>query len=120
MPPEFAPTVISNRDRQPTPLDSAKTQAAAPNLVLAKMQATERAFAERLAAEKAANERFVASRAATRPPVPSQTSLPALGNPNVGYILSAILGIGLVALLAWLFAAFLTPRGDRAAAPNSR
>jgi cobalt/nickel transport system permease protein len=34
--------------------------------------------------------------------------LPALGNPNLAYILSAILGIVLVAVLAWLFTTVLT------------
>jgi cobalt/nickel transport system permease protein len=34
--------------------------------------------------------------------------LPVLGNANLGYVLSAVLGIGLVALLAWLLTALLS------------
>jgi cobalt/nickel transport system permease protein len=36
--------------------------------------------------------------------------LPALGNTNLGYVLSALVGILLVALVVWLFAALLTRR----------
>ena len=34
--------------------------------------------------------------------------LPALGNANLGYLLSAVLGIAIVALVVWLFTALLT------------
>ena len=46
--------------------------------------------------------------------------MPALGNSSLGYILSAVVGIGLVALLAWLFAAVGRPRnsGARLAGPK--
>lgn len=43
--------------------------------------------------------------------------LPALGNANLGYILSAVVGIGLIAIVAWLFTALLTS-GSRPAAKN--
>jgi cobalt/nickel transport system permease protein len=36
--------------------------------------------------------------------------LPALGNANLGYVLSAVLGIVLVALVIWLFTLLITPR----------
>jgi len=36
--------------------------------------------------------------------------LPALGNTSLGYVLSAILGIALVAVVIWLFTWLLTPR----------
>ena len=36
--------------------------------------------------------------------------LPALGNANLGYVLSAVLGIALIVLVAWLLTAALTPR----------
>jgi cobalt/nickel transport system permease protein len=40
--------------------------------------------------------------------------LPALGNSNAGYILSAVVGIGLVGFLAWLFTTLLAGRGKAA------
>ncbi len=36
--------------------------------------------------------------------------LPALGNANFGYVLSAVVGIALVALVVWLFSALLSSR----------
>jgi cobalt/nickel transport system permease protein len=36
--------------------------------------------------------------------------LPALGNANIGYVLSAVVGIGLVALVTWLLTALATGR----------
>ena len=36
--------------------------------------------------------------------------LPALGNAQLSYILSAIVGIAIVALVVWLFVALLTRR----------
>jgi hypothetical protein len=38
--------------------------------------------------------------------------LPALGNANLGYILSAVLGILVVALVIWLFTMLLTRRSS--------
>ena len=35
-------------------------------------------------------------------------NLPALGNTNLGYILSAVVGIGIIALVVWLFTLLLT------------
>jgi cobalt/nickel transport system permease protein len=43
--------------------------------------------------------------------------LPALGNSNLGYVLSAVVGIVLIAIVAWLFTALLTS-GSRSAAKN--
>jgi len=40
--------------------------------------------------------------------------LPALGNSNAGYIVSAIVGIGLVGFLAWLFTTLLAGRAKSA------
>ena len=40
--------------------------------------------------------------------------LPALGNSNAGYILSAVVGIALVGFLAWLFTTLLAGRGKGA------
>jgi cobalt/nickel transport system permease protein len=42
--------------------------------------------------------------------------LPALGNANLGYLLSAVLGIGLVAMVTWLFSLLFTSsrKSDRA------
>ena len=37
-------------------------------------------------------------------------NLPALGNANLGYILSAIVGVALIALVAWLLTTALTVR----------
>jgi high-affinity Fe2+/Pb2+ permease len=34
--------------------------------------------------------------------------LPLLGNTNLGYVLSAVLGISIVALVVWLFLMLLT------------
>lgn len=39
--------------------------------------------------------------------------LPALGNANVGYLLSAVLGIAIVALVVWLFTLLLTAGSNR-------
>jgi cobalt/nickel transport system permease protein len=39
--------------------------------------------------------------------------LPALGNANLGYLLSAIVGIALVALVVWLFTLLLTSRSKK-------
>ncbi len=39
--------------------------------------------------------------------------LPALGNANLGYILSAVLGIAIVALVIWLFTLLLTSGSKR-------
>jgi hypothetical protein len=36
--------------------------------------------------------------------------LPALGNANLGYIFSAVLGILVVGIVVWLFTALLTRR----------
>lgn len=36
--------------------------------------------------------------------------LPALGNANLGYILSAVVGIALVVVMVWLFTLLITPR----------
>jgi cobalt/nickel transport system permease protein len=44
-------------------------------------------------------------------------NLPALGNSNLGYILSAVVGIALITVVAWLFTALLTS-GSRPAAKN--
>jgi len=40
-------------------------------------------------------------------------NLPALGNANVGYLLSAVLGIAVVAVVVWLFMVLVTipPKG---------
>jgi cobalt/nickel transport system permease protein len=45
--------------------------------------------------------------------------LPALGNSNFGYILSAVVGIALVGFLAWLFTTLLAGRNRKPAAPQS-
>ncbi len=45
--------------------------------------------------------------------------LPVLGNSSAGYLLSAVVGILLVGLLAWLFTALLAGRGKPAARQNS-
>jgi hypothetical protein len=37
--------------------------------------------------------------------------LPVLGNSSAGYIVSAVVGIGLVGFLAWLFTTLLAGRG---------
>lgn len=39
--------------------------------------------------------------------------LPALGNANLGYILSAVVGIGVTALVVWLFTLLVTGSGSR-------
>jgi cobalt/nickel transport system permease protein len=39
--------------------------------------------------------------------------LPVLGNTNLGYLLSAVVGIALVALILWLFTWLITPRASR-------
>jgi len=39
--------------------------------------------------------------------------LPVLGNTNLGYLLSAVVGIALVALILWLFTWLITPRRSR-------
>lgn len=44
-------------------------------------------------------------------------NLPALGNANLGYILSAIVGIGITALVVWLFTLLLTSTAE-ARKPN--
>jgi len=46
--------------------------------------------------------------------------LPALGNSNAGYLLSAIVGIGLVGFLAWLFTTLLASRGQSGGRPTSQ
>jgi len=38
----------------------------------------------------------------------SNYNLPALGNTNLGYVLSAVVGIAIIALLVWLFTSLLT------------
>jgi hypothetical protein len=43
--------------------------------------------------------------------------LPALGNANLGYILSAVVGILLVAVIVWLFTTLLTA-GSRPSTPG--
>jgi cobalt/nickel transport system permease protein len=45
--------------------------------------------------------------------------LPVLGNSHAGYILSAVVGIGLVGFLAWLFTTLLAGRGRQASQPGS-
>jgi hypothetical protein len=45
-------------------------------------------------------------------------ALPALGNPNLGYVLSAAVGIVVVTVVAWLFTTALTSR--RAPATNEQ
>ena len=45
--------------------------------------------------------------------------LPALGNSNAGYVLSAVVGVLLVGFLAWLFTSFFARRGQAAARQNS-
>jgi cobalt/nickel transport system permease protein len=40
----------------------------------------------------------------------AEYDLPALGNANLGYVLSAVVGILVVAVIAWLFTALLTSR----------
>jgi cobalt/nickel transport system permease protein len=45
--------------------------------------------------------------------------LPALGNSSAGYLLSAVLGIGLVGFLAWLFTTLLAGRGTPASQQGS-
>jgi cobalt/nickel transport system permease protein len=39
--------------------------------------------------------------------------LPALGNANLGYLLSAVLGIAVVAVVVWLFTLLITIRSDK-------
>jgi cobalt/nickel transport system permease protein len=42
--------------------------------------------------------------------------LPALGNTNLGYVLSAVLGVLLVAVVAWLFSRLLAAGADKSSA----
>ena len=46
--------------------------------------------------------------------------LRVLGNSSAGYVLSAVVGIGLVGFLAWLFTTLLASRGKSAAQQTSR
>jgi len=40
--------------------------------------------------------------------------VPALGNANISYILSAVVGIAITVLVTWLFVALLTNRRQQA------
>jgi len=47
-------------------------------------------------------------------------NLPALGNTNLGYLLSAVLGILVIVIVVWLFTVLLTKRPDSQKNENSR